>query len=89
MAPPRPERLSTTKPRKTRLDQLLVERGLVSSRSRAQALLLAGQVRVGPGDAARRDRRPGEQVAADIEIRLEAGPGGHPVDPAPLLTWKR
>ncbi len=44
------------------------------TRSRAQALLLAGRVRVGSGDAARRDRRPGEPIAADIEITLEAGP---------------
>ncbi|MFI5293211.1 MAG: S4 domain-containing protein, partial [Candidatus Limnocylindrales bacterium] len=36
-----------------RLDQLLVDRGLAATRSRAQALLLAGQVLVGPGDAAR------------------------------------
>jgi 23S rRNA (cytidine1920-2'-O)/16S rRNA (cytidine1409-2'-O)-methyltransferase len=72
--PSGPERLSTPKPRKQRLDQLLVERELVSSRSRAQALLLAGRVRVGPGDAARRDRRPGEMVAADIEVTLDASP---------------
>jgi 23S rRNA (cytidine1920-2'-O)/16S rRNA (cytidine1409-2'-O)-methyltransferase len=57
-----------------RLDQLLVERGLVASRSKAQALLLAGQVRVGEGDGARRDRRPGEQVAADIPIALDTAP---------------
>ncbi len=44
------------------------------TRSRAQALLLAGRVRVGSGDAARRDRRPGEPIAADIEITLDAGP---------------
>ncbi len=44
------------------------------TRSRAQAVLLAGAVRVGRGDAARRDRRPGEQVATDIEIELETGP---------------
>jgi 23S rRNA (cytidine1920-2'-O)/16S rRNA (cytidine1409-2'-O)-methyltransferase len=37
-------------------------------------MLLAGQVHVGAGDAARRDRRPGEQVATDIEIRLKAAP---------------
>jgi 23S rRNA (cytidine1920-2'-O)/16S rRNA (cytidine1409-2'-O)-methyltransferase len=36
--------------------------------------LLAGRVRVGAGDAARRDRRPGELVASDVEIRLDAGP---------------
>ncbi|MFH1524940.1 MAG: S4 domain-containing protein, partial [Chloroflexota bacterium] len=32
--------------RKTRLDLLLVERGLAESRSKAQALVMAGQVRV-------------------------------------------
>jgi len=46
---------------KTRLDVLLVERGLAPSRERAQAMLLAGNVRVNgkrmdkPGT--RRDRR--------------------------------
>ncbi|MEX1344416.1 MAG: TlyA family RNA methyltransferase [Candidatus Limnocylindrales bacterium] len=74
VSPSRPERLNAPKPRKVRLDQLLVERGLVPTRSRAQALLLAGQVRVGAGDGARRDRRPGEPVAADIAIELVAGP---------------
>ena len=61
-------------PRKQRLDQLLVERGLVPTRSQAQALLLAGAVRVGAGDAGRRDRRPGERLPADIEIELESHP---------------
>jgi 23S rRNA (cytidine1920-2'-O)/16S rRNA (cytidine1409-2'-O)-methyltransferase len=37
-------------------------------------MLMAGQVRVGTGDAARRDRRPGEQVADDVEIRLDQAP---------------
>ena len=31
---------------KTRLDLLLVERGLAESRSKAQAMIMAGQVRV-------------------------------------------
>ena len=31
-------------------------------------------MRVGSGDAARRDRRPGEQVPVDIEIHLDTGP---------------
>jgi 23S rRNA (cytidine1920-2'-O)/16S rRNA (cytidine1409-2'-O)-methyltransferase len=51
-----------------------VERGLTPTRSRAQALLLAGAVRVGAGDAARRDRRAGEQVPIDIELELDAPP---------------
>ena len=72
--PSRPERLNASKPHKQRLDQLLVERELAISRSRAQALLLAGRVRVGSGDAARRDRKPGEMVATDIEVTLDASP---------------
>jgi len=76
-----------TRPRKQRLDQLLVERGLAPSRSRAQALLLAGAVRVGSGDGARRDRRPGEQVHPDIELEVESAPrfvsrGGEKLDGA-------
>jgi 23S rRNA (cytidine1920-2'-O)/16S rRNA (cytidine1409-2'-O)-methyltransferase len=67
---------------RTRLDELLVERGLASSRTRAQALILAGQVRVGEGDAARLDRKAGDLVAPDTTIALtERDPyvsrGGH------------
>jgi 23S rRNA (cytidine1920-2'-O)/16S rRNA (cytidine1409-2'-O)-methyltransferase len=39
-----------------------VARGLAPTRSRAQALLLAGRVRVGAGDGARADRKPGDLV---------------------------
>ncbi len=55
-----------------RLDQLLVERGLVETRTRAQALLLAGRVRVGAGDAARFDRKPGDLVdgATALEVAV-------------------
>ena len=74
----------TTAPRtgRTRLDELLVARGLAPSRTRAQALILAGQVRVGEGDAARLDRKAGDVVAADTPIVLtERDPyvsrGGH------------
>ena len=55
---------------RVRLDQLLVERGLSDTRSRAQALLLAGRVRVGAGDGARLDRKPGDLVAADVPLEL-------------------
>ena len=54
---------------KTRLDRLLVERGLAESREKAQALILAGQVFVGGQKAA----KPGQLVSPDAELRL-AGP---------------
>ena len=55
---------------RVRLDQLLVERGLVETRSRAQALVLAGKVRVGDGDGARLDHKPGDALdpATAIEV---------------------
>jgi 23S rRNA (cytidine1920-2'-O)/16S rRNA (cytidine1409-2'-O)-methyltransferase len=55
---------------RVRVDQLLVDRGLVASRTRAQALLLAGRVRVGPGDTARTDRKAGDLVPADIPLEV-------------------
>ena len=55
------------KPGKMRLDQLLVERGLVESRSRAQALIMAGNVY---SDTKRLDKA-GQQVKADIPIELK------------------
>jgi 23S rRNA (cytidine1920-2'-O)/16S rRNA (cytidine1409-2'-O)-methyltransferase len=72
----------TARPSRVRLDQLLVDRGLADSRSRAQALVLAGKVRVGEGDAARGDRKPGDLVAADERVAVaEPDPyvsrGGH------------
>ncbi len=67
---------------RVRLDQLLVDRGLVETRSRAQAMILAGKVRVGDGDAARRDRKPGDQVDATAMLSVDApepyvSRGGH------------
>jgi 23S rRNA (cytidine1920-2'-O)/16S rRNA (cytidine1409-2'-O)-methyltransferase len=52
---------------KKRLDQLLVERGMAESRTRAQALIMAGKVLVGgkPIDKA------GQNVAEDAEIILK------------------
>ncbi|MGH9757826.1 MAG: TlyA family RNA methyltransferase [Candidatus Acidiferrales bacterium] len=56
----------TAKPGKTRLDLLVVARGLAASRERAQALLLGGHVRV---NGARMDK-PGSQVADDALVEL-------------------
>jgi 23S rRNA (cytidine1920-2'-O)/16S rRNA (cytidine1409-2'-O)-methyltransferase len=61
---------TATRAAKTRLDELLVERGLAPSRTRAQALILAGQVRVGEGDRARLDRKAGDLVAPDTTVAL-------------------
>ncbi|MGB5932874.1 MAG: TlyA family RNA methyltransferase [Anaerolineae bacterium] len=52
---------------KRRLDTLLVERGLVESRERAQGLILAGKVKV-DGQVA---HKPGKRVPAEVEIALE------------------
>jgi len=52
---------------KSRIDQLLVERGLVESRARAQALVMAGLVIAG----GRKIDKPGQNVAADIDIELK------------------
>ncbi|HXR27093.1 MAG TPA: SAM-dependent methyltransferase, partial [Candidatus Baltobacteraceae bacterium] len=49
-------------------------RGLVASRAQAQALLIAGRVRVGDGAGARRDRKPGDLVADDVPIVLDQPP---------------
>jgi 23S rRNA (cytidine1920-2'-O)/16S rRNA (cytidine1409-2'-O)-methyltransferase len=57
---------------RVRLDELLVERGVAGSRSRAQALLLGGRVRVGSGDAARVDRKPGDLVDGSLAVELIA-----------------
>ena len=52
------------KPGKVRVDQLLVERGLVESRARAQALVLAGLVFHGEAKVA----KPGQTVPADAVL---------------------
>ena len=51
---------------KRRADQLLVDRGLVESRARAQALILAGQVFSGE----RRVAKAGDLLAADAALEL-------------------
>jgi 23S rRNA (cytidine1920-2'-O)/16S rRNA (cytidine1409-2'-O)-methyltransferase len=67
---------------KQRLDELLVARGLAETRTKAQALVLAGKVRVGQGDAARRDLKPGDRLPSDAPIHVDepepyVGRGGH------------
>jgi len=53
--------------KKERRDKLLVSRGLVQSRERARALILAGKVVVGDHAI----DKAGTQVAADAELRLK------------------
>ncbi|MEZ4445881.1 MAG: TlyA family RNA methyltransferase [Polyangiaceae bacterium] len=58
------------KPKKQRADLLLVERGLVDSRSRAQALIMAGQVFSGD----RRVEKAGDKLAPDAELSVKEQP---------------
>jgi len=55
-----------SRPARLRLDRLLVDRGLVPSRERAQAMVLAGRILVNEQKA----DKPGHQVAEDAAIRL-------------------
>ena len=68
-----------------RLDQLLVERGLCPTRSKAQAAVLAGQVLVNGQPAG----KPGDNLKADARIELAAperfvSRGGHKLEHALL-----
>ena len=69
---------------RTRIDQLLVERGEAESRTRAQALVMAGLVFVGEA----RIDKPGQQVAPDAVITVKGrdhpwvGRGGMKLDHA-------
>ena len=45
-------------------------RGLAETRARAQALLLGGRIRVGAGDGARGDRKPGDLVDPTTPLTL-------------------
>jgi 23S rRNA (cytidine1920-2'-O)/16S rRNA (cytidine1409-2'-O)-methyltransferase len=59
-----------SKPGKTRLDVLIVERALAPSRERAQALLLAGNVLVND----QKITKPGTQVSQDAKIEIIGEP---------------
>jgi 23S rRNA (cytidine1920-2'-O)/16S rRNA (cytidine1409-2'-O)-methyltransferase len=68
---------------KVRLDVLLTERGLVESRAKAQALIMAGQVRVDGQTVL----KAGASVAAESTLTVDAGPrfvsrGGEKLDAA-------
>lgn len=52
--------------RKTRLDVLMVERGLLESRQKAQAVIMSGQVFAG----GQRVDKPGAQVAPDVPVEI-------------------
>ena len=68
---------------KVRLDVLLVERGLAESRAKAQAMIMAGQVRV----ADQVTLKPATTVLADARLTVDSGPrfvsrGGEKLDAA-------
>ena len=68
---------------KVRLDVLLVERGLAESRAKAQALIMAGQVRV----ADQVTLKPATAVSTDSVLTVDSGPrfvsrGGEKLDAA-------
>jgi 23S rRNA (cytidine1920-2'-O)/16S rRNA (cytidine1409-2'-O)-methyltransferase len=62
----------------SRLDTLLVERGLVATRERARALILAGQVRVNgqPAIKAGHAVQPEDEVTLDTRDHAYVGRGG-------------
>jgi 23S rRNA (cytidine1920-2'-O)/16S rRNA (cytidine1409-2'-O)-methyltransferase len=73
----------TRRPPRIRVDQLLVERGLAPSRSKAQALVMAGAVSSG----GRRVDKVGTLLETDVELAVTASSrfvsrGGDKLDPA-------
>ena len=68
---------------KQRLDQALVERGLVESRQRAQALISAGQVRLDGVVANQADQRVPDAAAVEVASRSRfVGRGGEKLNGA-------
>jgi 23S rRNA (cytidine1920-2'-O)/16S rRNA (cytidine1409-2'-O)-methyltransferase len=86
---PRPSVPNTMTLMKVRIDKLLVERGLVPSRERAQAMVLSGRVMVNE----QKVEKAGAAVNPDAEIRLlgddlkYVGRGGLKLEAA-LANWK-
>jgi len=77
------KRIASIKTARRRLDQLLVERGLVESRSRAQRLVLAGAVRAD----GRPVFKPGQEFPAQVVLAVAAperfvGRGGEKLERA-------
>ena len=83
------EQAANPRPAKSRLDVLLVERGLASSRERARALVLAGRVLV----REQKIDKPGVSVAIDSALRIlgdempYVSRGGFKLEAA-LAHWK-
>ncbi|MBB4632288.1 TlyA family RNA methyltransferase [Sphingosinicella soli] len=78
---------------KTRIDQLLVARGLVESRAKAQALIMAGVVFVGERKVAKAGETVAEDAAVEVRgkdhpwvsrggLKLEKGLDHFGIDPA-------
>jgi 23S rRNA (cytidine1920-2'-O)/16S rRNA (cytidine1409-2'-O)-methyltransferase len=59
------------RPGKTRIDQLLVERGLSETRERAQALIIAGYVRANGQRVDKPGQRVPDDAAIDVTERLK------------------
>jgi 23S rRNA (cytidine1920-2'-O)/16S rRNA (cytidine1409-2'-O)-methyltransferase len=57
---------------KVRLDTLLAQRGLFTSRARAAASVMAGEVRL--GDHGRRAAKPGQLVPCDVVLAVDERP---------------
>lgn len=71
-APNAPRTLASAPRRKVRADQLLVERGLCGSRSRAGALILAGEVVAGDASTGEaRVEKAGQNLWSDVPLRLK------------------
>ena len=82
---------------KTRIDQLLVARGLVESRAKAQALIMAGVVFVGERKVAKAGEAVAEDAAVEVRgkdhpwvsrggLKLEKGLDHFGIDPAGLVA---